>query len=286
MNPLAGLGGGDRRLGIWSAAVDRGPRDCYSCEPIASLRTRIAIKGRSPFSSAGRPSSGYGVGPISRASPRPRQASSIRISAVVAGKEKQVKAKMLGLVTLAALLAMTSAGVTSAMGESTQLCSTDPATSCTAATHVHETSVGKGKLLASSITVECNALFLGEVGSLGAPQVIKGNFTYTNCGSCIVTEVEKEGHPVGSTIEVLKLGNEIADVTGEGEVHVTCSGLNCVYNGEGLEGTARGPLLSQETNGEVSLQEQETHKIKGLFCPSTAKLDIVTTPLSATYIGN
>jgi len=185
--------------------------------------------------------------------------------------------KMLGLAALAALLAMAFVGASSAMAEETNLCSNDIDASCTAITHVHETSVGKAKLL-SSINVECNVLFLGEA-TAGAPLTVEGNFTYTNCGSCTVEEI---GGPV--VIEVLKESHETGSVIGEGEVHVNCSGLNCYYNGEGLKGTAKGPLLSTQANGEVTLSEQETHKVKGLFCPSTAKLDITTTPLVATYI--
>jgi hypothetical protein len=148
-------------------------------------------------------------------------------------------------------------------------------------TSVHETSIGKAKLLASP-EVQCDVLFSStSVGALGAPQIVEGHFTYTNCG-CPVKEV------AGTTasIEVLKEGHETAKVTGEAEINVNCFGISCTYNGEGLKGTAKGPLLSVETrpNGEVSLSEQEVAG-GGFFCPSKAKLDITTTPLSATYIA-
>jgi hypothetical protein len=192
--------------------------------------------------------------------------------------------KMFGLAALAALMAMAFVGASSAMAETTTLCESDPsvlAESCSIS-HVHETSVTKGKLLAGSITVECDVLFLGEVGAAGAPQVITGNFTYTNCGSCSATE---ENGP--AEIQVLKTGHETSSVTGEGLVHVNCSGLNCRYNGEGLVGTGKGPLLSAESrpNGEVSISEKSTAKESGLFCPTTSKLDLTTTPLTPTYIG-
>jgi len=188
--------------------------------------------------------------------------------------------KMFGLAALAALMAMAFVGATSASASSTQLCTADPCGS--AVSHVHEVSVGKGKLLAGSINVECDVLFLStSVGALGAPQVIEGNFTYSNCGGCSATE---ENGP--SAIEVLKEGHETTKVTGEGLVHVNCSGINCRYNGEGLAGTGKGPLLSTQANGEVSIQEAVTAKESGFFCPSTSKLDLTTTPLSATYIGS
>jgi hypothetical protein len=115
--------------------------------------------------------------------------------------------KTLVLVALAVLATMAFASP-SVMAESTALCSVDPigGTQCPSGyliSHVHEVSVFKGKLLAGAITVECDVLFLGDVGALGSPQVIEGNFTYTNCGKCSVTE---ENGP--AEIEVLKEGHE------------------------------------------------------------------------------
>jgi len=188
---------------------------------------------------------------------------------------------MLGLAAIAALMAMAFIGASSAMASNTALCGVDQGTCASPNTHVHETSTVKARLLASP-EVQCDVLFLGEVGALGAPQVIEGNFTYTNCGSgCSVSE---EGGP--SVIEVLKEGHETAKVTGEGEVHVNCFGINCYYNGEELLGTGKGPLLSTAANGEVDITNQTVKKVKGIFCPSTGKLDINTTPLSATYISS
>lgn len=183
--------------------------------------------------------------------------------------------KMFGLAVLGALTAMAFTGASSAMAESTALCNED-STTCAGGhlvTHVHEVTLTgkKAKLLNSLMTVECDVSFLGDtVKELGAPLVIEGNFTYTNCGSC---EVEEIGGP--SIVNVLRTGHETASVTGEGEVHVKCSAINCYYNGEELLGTAKGPLLSTETSGEVSIAGQATNKVKGTFCPSTAFLDIV-----------
>jgi hypothetical protein len=187
---------------------------------------------------------------------------------------------MFGLAALAALMAMAFVGASSAMAELATLCTGD-GTGC-GAVHVHETSVGKGKLLTGSLTVECDVLFLGDALS-GYQQgsIISGNFTYTNCGSCSATE---ENGP--SKIAILKTGHETTTVTGEGLVHVECSGINCRYIGEGLAGTGKGPLLSTQANGEVSISEATTEKESGLFCPSTSKLDLTTTPLSATYIAS
>jgi hypothetical protein len=191
---------------------------------------------------------------------------------------------------LAALAAICVAALVApaiATAESTILCSTDPASSCTAVTHVHEATLAgsPAELKTSVLTVKCEVLFLStSVGGSGAPQVIEGNLTYSNCNnSCVVTE---ENGP--SEIKVLKTGHETASVIGEGLVHVECgSFINCLYNGTGLVATAKGPLLSSETNGEVKLTEASVAEEDGsFFCPDTSKLTITTTPLSAIYIGN
>jgi hypothetical protein len=201
--------------------------------------------------------------------------------------------RMLGLAALAALMAMAFAGASMAMAGSTVLCDEDPASSehavCPSGhlvTHVHETTLSahKATVLSSLINVECDVLFLGDaVEKESTSLAIEGNFTYTNCGgSCTVTE---ENGP--AQIKILKEGHEKSDVAYEYQAHVVCgSFINCKYNGEGLKGTGKGPLLSTETNGEVSLQEQTLHKVSGVFCPKTAKIDIVLTPLISSYIAS
>jgi len=200
---------------------------------------------------------------------------------------------MLTLAALAALTAMAFVGASSAMAETTSLCGSDIAEGAAAktpcVTHVHETTLSgaKAKLLAGLLTVACDVLFLGDALSAeGNPLVIHGNFTYTECGSCTVEELEGGK----AKIEVLKEGHETAKVTGEGVVFVDCGGksLECEYDGVGLLGTAKGPLLASETNGSVTITNQVVHKHPtgtGAFCPEESKLDIVTTPLSATYIN-
>jgi hypothetical protein len=202
-------------------------------------------------------------------------------------RENQVKSiKAIGLVALAALMAMAFAGASSALAESTQLCGHD-GTPCEAIHHIHETSVGKAKLLTSIGTTECTALYLGDVSSFGATATVVGNFTYSGCtlGGSNCTATEENGP---STIKVEKTGAETTKVTGEGLVHLVCgSSIDCSYTGTGLIGTGKGALKSLETNpnGEVTLSEQKTTKEAGGFlCPKESKLDITTTPLSKTYI--
>jgi hypothetical protein len=214
------------------------------------------------------------------------------ISAETSGKENEVRSlKMFGLAALAALMAMAFVGASSAMAESTALCNEDPVgTEVCPAGHlinsVHEESVGKAKLLTSLGTAECNVLFSGSISmTLANPLVIKGNFTYTNCtfagSGCTVTEENGSAE-----IKILKEGHETASVTGEYLVHLVCgSSIDCSYTGAGLKATAKGPLLATQKNGEVTISEQPvTKEAGGFLCPKSAKLDITTSPLSATYI--
>jgi hypothetical protein len=198
--------------------------------------------------------------------------------------------KMLVLAALAALMAMAFVGASSAMAESTTLCKADE-TPCSAGnivSHVHETTEAgnPGLLLSSVVEIKCTVLYLGDTGSsAGAPLVITGKFAYSSCqtasgSSCTVTETS-----TNSTIKVLKTAHELGEVTGNGEVNAHCGFfINCTYDGEGLSGHALGPLLSTATNGQVRVEEQTTHKVSGSLCPETAKLDLLTTPLSTTYI--
>jgi hypothetical protein len=205
--------------------------------------------------------------------------------------------KMLGLAAIAALMAMAFVGASSAMAtDATALCTADesPCADANLATHVHETTNGtKATLLSSTLNVECEVLFLGDVQNdattgkklaENTPLIIKGNFTYSSCNSgCTVSE---ENGPV--TIKVLHTGAEESEVTGEGLVHVNCSGfINCRYTGTGLKGLGLGPLLAGG-NGSVSLSGQETTKESGSLCPSKAFLDITTTALTANkaWISN
>jgi hypothetical protein len=191
--------------------------------------------------------------------------------------------KMFGLAALAALLAMAFVGVSSAMAGSTRLCKTDesPCKAENAVTHVHETSVGKGKLKSKLPTIECTVLFLGDTLEGDSPLVIHGQFTYSSCNNfCKV----KEETP-NATIEVLRTASELASVTGEGLVNVNCPFINCDYVGTGLEGHGLGALTSTSANGNVVLTEQKTQKEEKGECPEEAFLTLTTTPLSATYIS-
>jgi hypothetical protein len=193
---------------------------------------------------------------------------------------KSVKA--VGVMALVALAVIALTGASAAIAEPTGLCSTEAGKEnpCeSVVSHIHETSVTKGVLLTSIMNVECEILFLGDVKAEGSPLKVEGNFTYTNCGSCSVKELNGP-----AVLEVLKTGHETAKVTGAGQIEVVCPSISCVYEGIGLAGTAKGPLLSTQKNGEVSFPKQEVKRVSGFLCPASGFLDLTTSPLSATYI--
>jgi len=214
--------------------------------------------------------------------------------------------KTIKMVCAAAIMLLTAAaslGASSAIAGSTALCTQTPeggfdfpggtyltGEACTEGhwvSHVHDATLEaeKAKLLSSFLTVECDALFLGEVLGLGSPELIHGNFTYSNCGNCEVTETSPD-----ALLKFLRTSHETATVTYEHEVFVDCGGsiLECEYDGEGLAGTAKGWWLSAAAypNGEITISEQKMHKTGGgFFCPQTTKLDIRTMPLTRMFIG-
>ncbi len=211
--------------------------------------------------------------------------------------------KMLGLVAATTLMALVFVGASSAMAnDGTALCKEDPLMEeggkhldlCPTGklvSHVHEETL-KGEqaiLLTSVLTVKCDVLFLGDVLTAGLlakvpePLLISGTLTYSNCNnSCTFTEENGPGH-----LEVAKEGHELAKVTFKDLIHMVCGAfINCRYNGTGLLAHGLGALTSSETNGSTTLSEQTTNKESGALCPSTAKLDITTTPLEPIYISS
>jgi hypothetical protein len=205
--------------------------------------------------------------------------------------------KIFGLLALVALMAMAFVGAGSAMANgSTALCVDMPTSHDDFLTgdkdgvcndtisHVHKGTLtgAKAKVLSSALNVECDSLLLADVLGLGNPQVLHNvKLTYTNCNSgCVVTQ---EGTGLAT---VLRLSHETADFNLSIQLHEECGAfIDCKYSGEGLLGTTIGPLLSSHENGELTISEQVMNKVGGAFCPSTAKLDITTTPLTRTYLG-
>jgi hypothetical protein len=219
--------------------------------------------------------------------------------------------KRLGLFVLATSAVLAFASASTALAESTSLCDFDPGTgpaeTCPEGTHrvthIHEANLSgsKAKMVSSTGTVECDILFLGDASSpLATPLFINGFFTYSNCtqgctvGEAQFTEKEKEEIeeeieeevPLGSTIAILKKGHEKGEVTILSYIQINC-GTPCTYYSVvgTTEGTAAGPLLSLETNGEISDQAQELAWLRGFFCPKKALLYLRITPLTALSIA-
>jgi hypothetical protein len=199
--------------------------------------------------------------------------------------------KLFGLAALAAVAAMAFVGASSAMASSTLLCNNDEALgSCSSATtHVHAVATD-GKLLTSLGTVLCQtALLLADALALGAPQVLHGNLTYSNCelvGAGTACEVKEVS--LGILLEVLRTATELGEVKGTGEVSVVCTTvISCTYKGANLVGHALGPLLAGGgTTGDTSYSEATVEKVKGLLCPATSKLDADFVNLTAVYLNS
>jgi hypothetical protein len=179
-------------------------------------------------------------------------------------------------------LAMALLGSSTAMAESTALCEADESPCNSPVSHVHYVASNL-EVLTSAMDYKCDALLLASVGKLGAPQVLEGNFTYTNCNnSC--TRTEENGPAV---LTFLRTGTESAEATGESLVHVECGfTINCRYTLEGLVGNVKGPLISSENNGEITFEKQELTHESGTLCPTVGYLDAKFVPLSPIYISS
>jgi hypothetical protein len=184
---------------------------------------------------------------------------------------------------------MAVVGESVAAGETTALCTKDvsPCPSENQVQHIHETTLALAPItiLNNILNIKCQALLLGDVTfgqALGGVIGIQGSYIYSNCAEgCEVTELNGPGW-----LFFTRLGSELADVELESEILVKCMWLHCVFNGAGLLADGVGTLLSQETNGELWIGGQQLNRVGGLLCPSTAKLDLATTPLAATYISS
>lgn len=190
--------------------------------------------------------------------------------------------KLFAPVGLAAILLLALIGPSLAMAESTALCRVDknPCPQGDLVTHVHYTA--EDILVETSImNYECDALFLGDVSSLGAPQTFEAQFTYTSCNQgCSREEISE-----GGLFEILRTGDELAEVVGEGiEILVECgNNLHCIYDFEGITGQISGPLLTGN-KGHLTFEKALLHHTGGLLCPTQGYLVALFEPLEAIYI--
>jgi hypothetical protein len=193
--------------------------------------------------------------------------------------------KAFGLAVMAALLMMAFIGAGSATAEETALCSQDQSP-CQEGNLIEVAHlVGRVKFKTSILSPECDVLFYGKVMNryfLGGARKLISSIALTNCTKSCAIAVEN-GPP---EITMLREGHETATVNIGILFHVECGAfIDCFYIGEGLEATAKGPLLSTETNGELKLTEQAlSEEEESVFCPEEAILTLSTTPLIKTYI--
>lgn len=200
---------------------------------------------------------------------------------------KSIKMHSLAVIGTAMAMALFTASVAGA--ENTQLCKVDenPCAVGNAVTHVHkETLVGaKAKVSIVTGSIDCALLYLGDSLGLGAPLVVHGHVTFTECKRGSENCTAEETGP-STLIEVLRLGHDTADSSYSFHWNFHCGFIiNCTYDGENLLGTGRGPLLAASENGEDTITEQTLHKVSGTFCPETAKLSMATMPLEKVYIS-
>jgi hypothetical protein len=196
--------------------------------------------------------------------------------------------KSFGLLVAVVVFAMALLGPAGAMAETTALCKADesPCKSTSLVTHVHYTS-NDLEVLTSFGNYKCDALYLASVALLGSPQVLQGEFTYSNCDKgCTREEVNPQ-----VVLDLLKTGHESAELIGTpgAGVKSECKGgfeLGCVYSFEELIGTVTGPLLATSEKGEITYEEQPLVHVSGLLCPAEAYLDARFVLLSPTYISS
>ena len=193
--------------------------------------------------------------------------------------------KMFGLAAVAAVAALAFVGATSASATDTQLCKVHTGLTCEAGNavtshHMVLASGSIGKLLAA-INVLCLGILIEATPlGLGNPQLIHTtSFTFTGCGTssahnnCTVTTLEQ---PLAN---LLKTGlDEGVLAFTNGQLGTVCAnlGINCVYDGEGMEFNVGAGHL---TAGETPVTE-----LGGKFlCPDEGFVDALYETLGNAY---
>ena len=193
--------------------------------------------------------------------------------------------KMFGLAVFAAVAATAFAGATSASATSTQVCTSHTGLTCGsgAATTVHAVlAAGTVLRILASISVLClGELWEATALGLGAPQQIHFTTkTASGCGTgsahnnCTLTTQEQ---PLSN---LLKTGLDEGVLTlTSGRSRLVCSnlGLDCVYDGEGIELAVGG--------GQVIMNETATNELGGkFFCPDEGFVDSASETLVNGYV--
>jgi hypothetical protein len=184
------------------------------------------------------------------------------------------------LVIFQAIIALMLVSVPLAPGESTSLWVLKEANSVHLVTPAEEPVL----LLSGLVNVKCSVLYSGTLLALGSPLVAHGSLEYEECENFIgTTSCEVKQTSSSALINVLRVGSEEAEVTGEGEVLVECGAfIHCKYKSEGLTGHGLGALK----DGHVTIEEQEIRKVTGFFCPSLTRLHLLLESLEPLSIGS
>ncbi|HEX6753774.1 MAG TPA: hypothetical protein VF093_09350 [Solirubrobacterales bacterium] len=195
--------------------------------------------------------------------------------------------KTFGLAALAAVAAMAFVGATSASATSTQLCKVHTGLTCGAGNevtshHMVLASGTVGQLLSPTVNVLCLGILIEATPlGLGNPQSIHTtSFTFAGCGTgsahnnCTVTTQEQ---PLA---DLLKTGLEAGVLTfTNGRLRTQCPslGMDCVYDGEGMEFAVGGQHLTAEEAPTIELGGK-------FFCPDEGLVDGLFETLTDTYV--
>ena len=194
--------------------------------------------------------------------------------------------KTFGFAAIATVAAMAFVGATSASATSTQLCKVHSGLTCEAGNavtshHMVLASGTVGKLLGATNVLCLNILIEATPLGLGNPQSIHTTaFTFTGCGTGAAHNNCTVETPEQPLADLLKTGLEEGVLTfTSGQQRTQCPnlGINCLYDGAGMEFAVGGQHLTAE--------ETAVTELGGKFlCPDEGLVDGLFETLADTYV--
>jgi len=193
-------------------------------------------------------------------------------------------ARMIGLMCVTAIAVLALAGPSSAMAETTALCSVEE-NPCEEGNLIKniEYEADDIEVLTSVMNYVCDTSFSATVSKLGESQTLGvTEMQYSSCDQGCTRTVEKLG-----TFTIARTEGELGEIVGNGfEVHVVCGiQINCTYAFNGLSGTIQGPSLTGD-NGHLTFNGAAFEKIKGLLCPKSALLHALFVASEPVYLSS
>jgi hypothetical protein len=193
-------------------------------------------------------------------------------------------ARMIALACLSAIATLVLVGPSTAMAESTALCSVEE-NPCEKGNQIKEIKYEANPLtvLTSLMDYVCDSSFSATVSELGKPQTLNvTEMQYTNCNQGCTRTVTELG-----TFKVTRTEAELGEIVGSGfEVFVKCgSTINCTYTFDELKGTIEGASLTGD-NGHITFKEAEFVNHSGFLCPKVAKLDALFIASKPVYVSS